>query len=573
MKRLPSWLCCCTLLLPTAALAAPVTFRVDMGPYLAAGYFDPSSDRVEVRGDFDSWAAGQRVLQAGAGQGIYSVVAELPAGAIAFKFLIVRGGGAEVWEEDIPNRTWQVPAGGGSTPAVPFADLGATLDPAARVIGADLSFVPQLEALGAIYGRDGVAAPLLTLVEEAGVGLVRLRLWHTPAEPWHGLDATVAFAHQLQEAGFELMLDLHYSDTWADPGHQTTPAAWQAAPTAALADSVAAYTTRVVDRFVDEGLTPRYVQLGNEIDAGLLWDAGRVGWPGSTWDTPAQWAALTSLLQAASGAARAALPPGAPTELIVHLATGGDNARCRWFLDQLTSAGLDYDVIGLSYYPWWHGTLWQLKANLRDLGPRYSKTLMVVETAYPWTLEAADATGNFVTGAGELQGGYPATPFGQRDFLRDVRRVVETSGGLGVVYWEPAFIPVDGGPGNPYENLTLFDFGGDALPGLEFGTACAAASTVPAPGGGSLLQNRPNPFNPRTEIGFRLERAGPVSLKVYDVAGGLVCTLAETAAEAGWHRVNWAGRDDGGRDVSSGLYLYELITPRGAEQRRMMLVR
>jgi arabinogalactan endo-1,4-beta-galactosidase len=109
---------------------------------------------------------------------------------------------------------------------------------------------------------------------------------------------------------------------------------------------------------------------------------------------------------------------------------------------------------------------------------------MVVESAYPWTLETADATGNFVTGEGELQGGYPATPFGQRDFLRDVRRVVETSGGLGVVTWEPALIPVDGGPGNPYENLTLFDFGGDALPGLEFGADCAAVTVVPAPSGG-----------------------------------------------------------------------------------------
>jgi arabinogalactan endo-1,4-beta-galactosidase len=484
VRRLLPWIFCCAALLSAVTQAAPVTFRVNMGPYLAAGYFDPSSDLVEVRGDFDDWAGGQRILQAGAGQGAYETVADLPAGGIAYKFLIVRSGGAEVWEEDIPNRIWQVPAGGGDPPAVYFADLSTTLDPDVRVVGADLSFVPQLESLGATYGRDGVAAPLLTLVEEAGFGLVRLRLWHTPAEPWHGLDATVAFAHRLQAAGFELMLDLHYCDTWADPGHQTTPAAWLGVPTAALADSVAAYTTRVVSHFVGEGLTPRYVQLGNEIDAGLLWDAGRVGWPGSTWDTPAQWAALTSLLQSAAGAARAALPPDAPTELIVHLAPGGDNARCRWFLDQLTSAGVDYDVIGLSYYPWWHGTLWQLKANLRDLGPRYVKALMVVESAYPWTLETADATGNFVTGEGELQGGYPATPFGQRDFLRDVRRVVETSGGLGVVTWEPALIPVDGGPGNPYENLTLFDFGGDALPGLEFGADCAAVTVVPAPSGG-----------------------------------------------------------------------------------------
>lgn len=484
MRRLLPWLCCCAVLLPAAARAVPVTFRVDMGPYLAAGYFDPTSDRVEVRGDFDGWADRQRVLQAGADQETYAVVTDLPAGSIAYKFLIVRSGGAEVWEEDIPNRNWSVPAAGGSLPVVCFADLSATLDPAARVVGADLSFVPRLESLGGAFSRAGQATPLLTLVKEAGVGLVRLRLWHTPAEPWHGLDATVAFAHRLQAAGFELMLDIHYSDSWADPGHQVTPAVWQGIPNAALVDSVAAYTTRVVDRFTDEGLALRYVQLGNEVDAGMLWDTGRVGWPGSAWDSPAQWAGLTSLLRAAARAARAALPPGAPTELIVHLAPGGDNVRCRWFVDQLVSAAVDFDVIGLSYYPWWHGTLWQLQANLRDLGPRYGKAMMVVETAYPWTLAAADATGNFVTGQGALAGGYPATPLGQRDFLRDVRRVVETAGGIGVIYWEPAFIPVEGGPGNPCENLTLFDFGGHALPGLEFGAACAGVSTVPEPDNG-----------------------------------------------------------------------------------------
>ncbi|MBK8165216.1 MAG: glycosyl hydrolase 53 family protein [bacterium] len=569
---LPLFLCCCVLL-PAAARAAPVTFRVDMGPYLAAGYFDPASDRLELRGDFDGWAAAQRILQAHAGGSVYAVVADLPAGGIAYKFLIVRSGGAEIWEEDIPNRTWQVPAGGGSPPTAPFADLAATLSADARVVGADLSFVPQLSALGAAFSRDGQQAPLLALVAEAGVGLVRLRLWHTPTEPWHGLEATVAFAHQVQAAGFALMLDLHYSDGWADPGQQTMPAAWQGTPVATLADSVAAYTAHVVARFVDEGLTPRYVQLGNEIDAGLLWDAGRVGWPGSAWDTPTQWDTLTTLLQAAAGAARAALPPGAPTELVVHLAPGGDNARCRWFLDRLAAAGVDYDVIGLSYYPWWHGTLWQLQANLRDLRPRYGKPLLVVETAYPWTLAAADATGNFVTAGTSLHAGYPATPPGQRDFLRDVRRVVETSGGVGVVCWEPAFIPVDGGPGNPWENLTLFDFEGEALPGLWFGAAGNAASDAPAPAGASLLQNRPNPFNPATEIRFRLEHAGPIRLKIYDVAGRLVRTLVDAVADAGWHRLGWAGTVDAGRALPSGIYLYELVTPQGVEQRRMVLVR
>lgn len=467
--RTACWVFC--LLLSGTVRAATVTFHVDMGPYLAAGYFDPTCDQVELRGDFSGWAEGLHPLQAEIGESTYSAAVDLPTGNIAYKFLIVRCGGAVVWEGEIPNRLWQVPAEGGDVPTVFFDDLATPLDPALRVVGADLSFVPHLQSLGATFGKDGQTAPLLSLVAEAGITLVRLRLWHTPAEPRHGLDATVAFAHQLQDAGFDLMLDLHYSDTWADPGHQAPPSAWQGASTAALADSVTAYTSRVVGRFADEGIALSYLQLGNEINAGLLWDHGRVGWPNGPWDTPEQWSSLTSLLQAAAAGARTALPPGSATELVVHLALGGDNPGCRWFLDELAAAGTDYDVIGLSYYRWWHGSLWDLRTNLRDLGPRYGKPLLVVETAYPWTLEGDDDTANFVTTGADLQAGYPATPSGQRDFLRDVRRVTETSGGLGVVYWEPAFIPVTDGPGNPYENLTLFDFAGDALPGLEFGLA------------------------------------------------------------------------------------------------------
>lgn len=563
------------VLTPALARAVPVTFQVDLGPYQAAGYFDPATDAVELRGDFGGWLPGPR-LQAvgGASGGLLAVTVDLAPGAIAHKFLIVRSGGAEVWEEDVPNRVWQVPAAGGSLPPVFFNDLAATVGPAERVVGADLSFAPWLTSLGGVFRRDGQPAPLLDLVGEAGLNLVRLRLWHTPAEPWHGLEATVAHARQVQAAGLPLLLDLHYSDTWADPGHQTPPAAWQGLGAAALADSVAASTARVIGRFTAEGIVPRYVQVGNEIDAGLLWDTGRVGWPGSEWDTPAQWAALTALLQAGAGAVRAALPAGADTELIIHLAAGGDNARCRWFLDELAAAGVDHDVIGLSYYPWWHGSLWDLQSNLRDLGPRYGKQTLVVETAYPWTLDAAaDGTGNFVTADTPLPAGYPATPQGQLDFLRDVRRVTETSGGLGVVYWEPDFLPVGGGPGNPCENLTLFDFVGEALPGLGFGAAAGAVAPAPVPRAISLEQNRPNPFNPETAISFHLEQPGPVSLKVYDAAGRLVCTLADSTVGEGWHEVRWRGRDARGQAVPSGVYFYELVTEAGAGRRSMVLVR
>ncbi len=562
----------CLLVVSQAVTAAPVQFQVNLGPYLAAGYLDPTSDQVEVRGDFNGWSAGPHLLPPTADGTWHTTTLDLPPGDVAYKFVIVRSGGAVVWEDHVANRTWTVPQAGGAAPLVFFDDMSAA--PAAPIIGADLSHAPRLTSLGATYSAAGQPADLLSLLAATDHNLIRLRLWHSPDESWQALEATIDYAQQVAAAGFDIMLDLHYSDTWADPGHQTPPAVWQGLDATALTDSIAAYTGAVVAQFTAAGVDLRYLQIGNEIDGGILWDEGRVGWPGSPFDTPLQWSRLTTLLQAAAQAARANLPPGVQTELILHLATGGDNTRCRWFLDQVTTAGVDFDVIGLSFYPWWHGSLWDLDANLRDLGPRYAKSLLVVETAYPWTLDGADATGNFVTGSTNLPAGYPATPRGQLDFLRDVRRVVESAGGLGVVTWEPAFLVVPGGPPNPHENLTLFDFAGDSLPGLDFGMRGLIATAVESvPAGHQLAQNRPNPFNPTTDITYRLAAAGPVSLKIYNLEGRLVRALVDTTQGAGEHTVHWSARDEHGQSLASGVYFYELTTVMGVERRKMVLVK
>lgn len=371
-----------------------------------------------------------------------------------------------------------VPAPGGNgcaefvTPTVHF-NRDAAWSQGDRVVGADLSFVPELLSLGAEYRVDGEAADPLDVFADHGFGLVRLRLWHTPDRPWHGLDATLVFAQEVRAAGFDLMLDLHYSDTWADPGHQEKPGAWEDLDFATLVDSVYAYTAAVVGQFRDGGALPQYIQIGNEISGGLLWDDGRVGWQGSPWDTPEQWARLTELLTAGVAAVRDGLAPADQPKIVIHVDNGADNALCRWFFDHLDDAGLDYEVIGVSFYPWWHGTLSALRHNLHDLADRYGKEIMIVEASYPWTLDGCDGSVNFVTDPGQLHEGYPASPEGQSRFLRDLLAVVEGipgALGCGPVYWEPAFIPVPGGPPNPHENLTLFDFDGDALPSLGFST-------------------------------------------------------------------------------------------------------
>jgi arabinogalactan endo-1,4-beta-galactosidase len=334
------------------------------------------------------------------------------------------------------------------------------------ILGADLSFLPQLLSLGAEYSVDGTPGEPLGMFADHGFGLVRLRLWHTPAAPWHGLDATVAHAADAKAAGHRLMLDLHYSDTWADPGHQSKPAAWEALAFPALVDSVYDYTNTVIRRFRDEGVLPDYVQIGNEITGGILWDEGHVG---GAWETQQQWSQLGQLLSAGVSGVRDSLPPEQWPEIVIHVDNGGSNGVCRWFFDGVVEQGVDFDVIGLSFYPWWHGTLTELRANMHDLATRYGRGIMVVETAYPWTLEGDDSTGNFVDSTDDLHAGYDATPEGQKAFLEELLTIVNgVPDGLGdgVVYWEPGYLTVQGGPGNPYENLTLFDFYGDALPGL-----------------------------------------------------------------------------------------------------------
>lgn len=353
--------------------------------------------------------------------------------------------------------------------ALPFllTSLLAPLPAAAVRWGADLSSLARLEQAGAQWWGDGQSVDPLEALAAGGADLLRLRLWHSPAEPWHGLDSTLALARRGREAGLDLLLDFHYSDTWADPGHQDPPAAWQGLATPVLADSVRDYTRRVLERFAAEDCAPAWVQLGNETDGGLLWPAGRVD---GGWDTPVQWQALRTLLAAASQGVELAFPEGAarPGRLL-HLAGSGWEPGCRRWLDSLSTAdGPAFEGIALSYYPWWHGTPEALQGTLDALALRFHKPLFVVETAYPFTLGWNDNTHNLVGMESQLLPGFPATPAGQRAFLAMVReRLAAVPDGLGhaLLGWEPAWIAAPG-EGSAVENLAWFDFSGTALPAL-----------------------------------------------------------------------------------------------------------
>ena len=213
------------------------------------------------------------------------------------------------------------------------------------------------------------------------------------------------------------------------------------------------------------------VQIGNEITAGMLWPVGQL----YTDDGAQHWPEFTTLLKAGIQGAREAATRRNPIVVMVHIDRGGDNGGSVWFFDHVLAAGVDFDVIGQSYYPFWHGSLAALQANLNDLAVRYSKDLVVVETAYPWTLGNGDDLANSFTDAATLPDGdrFPPTPQGQAGYFEALRAVllqVPDHRGAGFMDWEPEWIPGVGwepGAGNPNDNLTMFDFHGHGLPSLR----------------------------------------------------------------------------------------------------------
>jgi arabinogalactan endo-1,4-beta-galactosidase len=461
-------------------------FSVDLSLQVLTGVFNPAQDAVSIRGDHEAlgcWNAGPHLLPLPQNRwGVWVPFNQLSDNPEAYKFVIEIDGSTDdlIWESG-DNRSFindgnevdilPPPHGNGffekvlNTACFDRGNCNTTSDPGS---GADLSFLPQMEHLGADFKVGGHSSDALDIFHEAEFSMVRLRLWHTPQEGWHGLDSTLAFAERLRDKGFQLTLDLHYSDTWADPGHQEKPEAWRGIDFSALEDSVYAYTNEVILAFLDRNVLPDYVQLGNEIDPGLLWNDGRVG---GQYDTPQQWSNLGNLLKSARSGLLDSLSAEQAPRVMIHLSSGGSHATCRWFLDHLLQEDLDFDVIGLSYYPWWHGDLAALEHNLRELSNRYTREIQIVETAYPWTLGSNDDQNNFVWSTDQLLPQFDASPQGQRSFMQALQTIVASlpSGyGSFIQYWAPDFLTLENGPGNPWENLTLFDFSGEALPALYY---------------------------------------------------------------------------------------------------------
>lgn len=271
--------------------------------------------------------------------------------------------------------------------------LAASQEPP-MLIGADISWVPQQEAEGRQFSVNGATNDILAILKAHGFNAVRLRLFVDPAasggysaKGYCGLDSTLAMARRVRTAGMHFLLDFHYSDNWADPGKQIKPSAWRELDFPGLTNKVFEYTRDTLSEFKRRGLAPDMVQVGNEISNGFLWPDGK------TDDFPK----LAALLRAAVRGVRETLPSA---KVMLHLAWGGQNEKSRWFLDKTVQEKVGFDVIGQSYYPRWHGTLDELKANLTDLAQRYPQTIMVVEYSTPNVREVNEIVRSLPNGKG-----------------------------------------------------------------------------------------------------------------------------------------------------------------------------
>jgi arabinogalactan endo-1,4-beta-galactosidase len=324
-------------------------------------------------------------------------------------------------------------------------------DTDAFIRAADMSYLPLIESEGTIFKKNGVAENAITTLKNAGCNTIRIRIWKNPSDNHSGLAEVKALALRVKQAGMKVWLTVHYSDTWADPGNQTPPSDWTSLSLANLKTAVSNYTTLLMTE-----IQPDIIQIGNEINSGLLWPQGHLI------NNESQ---CLQLLAAASSAIRS---QSSTTKIMIHYAGIGSGAT--WFFNKMSS--INYDYIGLSYYPVWHGkNLSDLNTTITTLGQTHNKKVIIAETAYPFTLGYNDWTNNIVGQNDQLITTYPASNDGQKNYILAIKNLVkQNSKGLGFCYWGAEWIAFRGPTatnGSSWENQALWDFNNNALPVMD----------------------------------------------------------------------------------------------------------
>lgn len=342
------------------------------------------------------------------------------------------------------------------------------IDTSAVLRGVDLSSLEAVEDYGGkFYDFDGKEKDPMIIFKENGVSFVRLRIFNNPTMSFDGgdycnLEHTLKMAKRVKNNGLDLYLDFHYSDLWADPEKQYIPSDWINLTDEELIKAVYDYTYNVLMELNKIGAYPSIVQIGNEIGNGILWNVGTVD----------NFPMLVKLLNSGIKAVRDTQPQDTHTKVMIHLQDGCNKNLYKWFFDSCISSGLeDFDIIGLSYYSYFHGTINELEENLKSL-KSYNKEIMIAETAFPYTDDDMDNYTNSASSYNTSATGYPVSVEGQEKIIRDIIELAAKTGCLGVCYWEPAWLGVKGagwqkGEGNSWENQCLFDFEGNVLNSIK----------------------------------------------------------------------------------------------------------
>ena len=333
--------------------------------------------------------------------------------------------------------------------------------------GADLSYVNEMEECGAVYkDLNGNDKDPYKIFSEAGTNIVRIRLWHNPTwTNYSNLNDVKKSIQRAKSEGMKVLLDFHYSDTWADPSNQEIPLAWltQINNTGPLGDLLYNYTYDTLNDLANSNLLPEIVQVGNEINAMIL-QTGELKWP-------IDWTRNSLLINKGIKAVRdISSSKNKKIEIMLHIAQPENGL---WWFEQASAAGVtDYDWIGLSYYPMWSEyDLNSIDTPIKTLIETYNKRLMIVETGYPFTLNNADSANN-IFNENALITGYPATEQGQLNYLNDLKTKIFQSGGEGIVYWEPAWVSTScstlWATGSHWDNATLFNHNNKSNLGMQF---------------------------------------------------------------------------------------------------------
>ena len=359
--------------------------------------------------------------------------------------------------------------------------------------GMDLSTIKEVEGLGGRFYDHGEEKDVFEILKSYGMNAVRLRLWNDPYGPdgtpygagTNDLPTTLELAKRAKAQGMEVLLCMHYSDFWADPGKQRVPKAWRGMDAEQLTEEVYSFTRDTLLAMRRAGAFPDLIQVGNELTNGMLWPQGKLLECGN----------YDNLAKFVSAGIRAVRSLDQEIPIMIHLDNGGNAPMYRDWFDHYLERGEDFQIIGLSYYPFWHGSLEELKNNMNDLAVRYGKELVIAEVSMGFTM--ADY-GVYEKLAQEERKGYatkpelveklefPMTKKGQADFMKALFAVIDQvpeNKCSGFFYWEPAWIPVPGsgwaneaalqyieekGPGShEWANQALFDYEGQSLPALE----------------------------------------------------------------------------------------------------------